>query len=295
MFVLNAGKYKLFLEPDDDQWQDVLMLRKEAGRTVAAAATREEELPLLREADVSAVPAAAGDALRESSDLLLLENGFHVLANGITGARALCFRLLWLMQYLTAGVFTLFASLFVSLCAKTPIPVHLPGMLFGGLLFNLVIACALSLLPVDRKLLLQPLPRFGRRPSANILLPPLAYGLGSGICLTVLAILTADPVCGMLFFLLSQFLYVCGCLWPEGAFRRKQFGYRLFWLLFPALALLTLALIGIPGLNAYLGFFLPNLRNALLAGAFALGWQLCVQLFLLARPALLQNKKKKEI
>lgn len=295
MFVLNAGKYKLFLEPEDDQWQDVLLLRKEAGRTVAAAATREEELPLLREADVSAVPAAACDALRESSDLLLLENGFHVLANGITGARALCFRLLWLMQYLTAGVFTLFTSLLAALCAQTPLPMHLPGLLFGGLLVNLIIACALSLLPVDRKLLLQPLPPFSGRPPVRSLFLPLAYGLGSGICLTLLALLTNDPVCGMLFFLLSQFFYVCGCLWPEGAFRRKRFGYRLFWLLFPILALLTLALIGLPVVNTSLGFSLPSLRNALFAGAFALGWQVCVQVFLLARPALLKNKKKKEI
>lgn len=295
MFVLNAGKYKLFLEPDDDQWQDVLLLRKEAGRTVAAAATREEELPLLREADVSAVPAAAGDMLRESSDLLLLENGFHVLANGITGARALCFRLRWLMQYLTAGVFTLFASMLFSLCAQTPLPLHLPGLLFGGLLINLIIACGLSLLPVDRKLLLQPLPPLSGKPSLQLLLPPLAYGLGSGICLTVLAALTADPVCGMLFFLLSQFFYVCGCLWPEGAFRRRRFGYRLFWLLFPALVLLTLGTIGLPGLNAYLGFALPPPRNALFAAAFAFGWQLCVQIFLLVRPTLLKEKKKKEI
>ena len=295
MFVLNAGKYKLFLEPDDDQWQDVLLLRKEAGRTVAAAATREEELPLLRDADVSAVPATACDALRESSDLLLLENGFHVLANGITGARGLCFRLLWLMQYLTAGVFALFASLLISLCARTPLPIHLPGLLFSGLLINLILACALSLLPVDRKLLSQPLPPFRGRPSLRNLLLPLVYGLGNGICLSVLAILTGDPVCGMLCFLLSQFFYVCGCLWPEGAFRRKKFGYRLFWLLFPLFALLTIVVIGLPGLNETLGFSLPTSRNALLAAAFALGWQLCVQLFLLARPALLKNKKKKEI
>lgn len=290
MFVLNAGKYKVFLEPEDDQWQDVLMLRKEAGRTVAAAATREEELPLLREADVSAVPVSACDALRESSDVLLLENGFHVLANGITNARALCFRLLWLMQYLTAGVCTLFIALFISLCAGTPLPVRVPEMLFGGMLGNLAIACTLALLPVDRKLLLQPLPRSRGRFPYRALLFPLAYALGSGLCLFLLAILTEDPVCGMLFFLLSQFSYVCGCLWPEGAFRRKQFGYRPFWLLFPALALFTLALIGLPGLNQYLGFALPSLRNALFAAAFAAGWLLCVQLLLLTLPAL---KKKR--
>lgn len=294
MYLLNAGKYKLFLEPEDDQWLDVLLLRKEAGKTVAAAATREEELPLLREADVSAVPADACDALRESSDVLLLENGFHVLANGITNARALCFRLLWLMQYLTAGVCTLFVGLALALCAKTPLPMHLPGLLFSGLLANLAIACTLSLLPVDRKLLSQRLPRFRGKPTLSALLPPFAYALGSGICLFGLAILTEDPTCGMLFFLLSQFFYVCGCLWSEGAFRHKRFGYRPFWLLFPVLALCTLALLGLPGLNAYLGFALPSLRNALITAAFAAGWLLLVQLFLLVRPMKKRKKKNKE-
>lgn len=292
MFVLNAGKYKVFLEPEDDQWLDVLLLRKAAGRTVAAAAAREEELPLLREADVSAVPANACDALRESADVLLLENGFHVLANGITNARALCFRLLWLMQYLTAGVCTLFVSLLLALCAKTPLPMTLPELLLGGLAANLAIACTLSLLPVDRKLLTQHLPRFRGVPSLRSLLAPVSYALGSGICLFVLGIVTADPVCGLLFFLLSQFFYVCGCLWPEGALRRKRFGYRPFWLLFPVLALLTLAPVGLPGLNAFLGFSLPTLQNALFAAAFSVGWLLCVQLFLLARPFLKMKKEK---
>ena len=292
MFVLNAGKYKLFLEPEDDQWLDVLLLRKEAGRIVAAAATREEELPLLRETDVSAVPVNTCDALRESADVLLLENGFHVLANGITNARGLCFRLLWLMQYLTAGVATLFVALFAAIWAGTPLPVRIPELLFGGIFCNLAIACTLSLLPVDRKLLSQPLPRLRGKPTLRVLLPPLAYALGSGLCLFLLAILTEDPVCGMLFFLLSQFAYVCGCLWPEGAFRHRQFGYRPFWLLFPALALFVLALIGLPTLNSYLGFALPTLQNALFAGALAVGWQLCVQLFLLALPAWKKERVK---
>ncbi len=293
MFVLNAGKYKLFLEPDDDQWQDVLQLRKSAGRTVAAIASREEELPLLREADVSAVPAGVCDALRESADVLLLENGFHVIANGITDARALCFRLLWLARYLTAGASTLFLSIFASLCAGTPLPFGLPGLLYGGLFVNLLIACVLSLLPVDRKLLSQPFPTSDGRLNLRALLPSFAYALGSGICLTVLAALTESETCGMLCFLLLQFFFACGCLWPEGAFRRRRFGYRPFWVLFPFVALLTLAMVALPGLNTALGFTLPTLRDALLAVGFAAGWQLCVQLFLLVRPKQGKQKNKK--
>ena len=145
-------------------------------------------------------------------------------------------------------------------------------------------------LPVDRKLLSQPFPTPGGRLNLRALLPSFAYALGSGVCLTVLAALTESETCGMVFFLLSQFLYACGCLWPEGAFRRKRFGYRLFWVLFPVLALPTLALVALPGLNTALGFSLPTFRDALLAVGLAAGWQLCVQLFLLA----LSNRKKKK-
>ncbi len=292
IFVLNSGKYKLFLEPDPEQWLDILLLRRNAGRTVIATATHREELPLLREADVSAVPISACDALRESADLLMLESGFHVLANGITNARALCFRLRWLLQYLTAGVCSLFFAMLLTLLTNSALPFRVQELLFGGIFANLEIACVLALLPVDRKLLLQPLPHFRGKTTPKELLPPVGYAAGSGVCLYLLYLLTENPVCGMLCFLLSQFFYACGCLWQEGAIRRKQFGYRPLWLLFPVLMLYFLLLTAVPGLNSYLGFSLPTPGSTLLAAAFAVGWQLCVQLFLFFRPAKEKNRKK---
>lgn len=297
MYLLNVGNYKLFLEPEDEQWQDVLLLRREAGRTVLAASIREEELPLLREADVSAVPANSPDALRESADLLMLESGFHVLANGITNARAICFRIRWVLQYLTGGVCTLFFALLLALLTGTAAPFRVQELLFGGIFANLAIAFTLAMLPTDRKLLQEPLPRFRGKLTLHDLLLPLGYALGGGCAVWGTALLSGHPLCGILCFLLLQFLYACGCLWQDGAFRRRQFGYRALWALLPGLALYGLLLVAMPGLHTVLGFSIsqgqgtwPFWQGALLAFGFAAGWQLLIQLLLFFR-----TTRKKEM
>lgn len=260
MFVINAGKYKLFLEPTAEQWLDVLLLRKQSGRTVLATASSEEEFPLLRETDVSAVPTGVSDALRESADVLMLESGFHVITDGIMGARVLYYRLRWLMQYLTAGVCSLFVALLCAVLAGGAFPFRVQEAVFGGIIANLAVACVIALLPTDRKLLQSEIPR-SRKKQTSLGSAPFLYALGNGILLYVLYVLTGDTVCSMFGFVLSQFLYACGCFWQEGALRRRQFGYRALWLAFPVLVLFMLFLVAVPGVSTALGFVLPAPMN----------------------------------
>lgn len=283
MFVLNAGKYKLFLEPDDDEWLDVLLLRKQSGRTVLATATEESEIPLLREADVSAVPVQVSDAMRESADLTMLESGFHVLADGITNARMLFLRLRWLVQYLTAGVCSLFLTVLLAVLFGG-YPFRIQELLFGGMIANLAIASVIALLPTDRKLLNQHIPRQRKHRTLRELLteflPPLVYAAGNGAALYALFRFTGSTVCVMLGFVLSQFFYACGCLWQEGALAKKKFGYRALWLLFPCLAVYFLLLLALPGLNTALGFALPSIQQAAVTLLCVSVWQAAVQPFL---------------
>lgn len=290
MFVLSAGKYKLFLEPDDDEWLDVLLLRKQSGRTVLAAATDETELPLLREADISAVPMTVSDTLRESADLLMLESGFHILADGIMNARMLVFRLQRLLQYLTAGVCSLFITLLCAVLIGGDFPFRIQEVLFGGMLANLAIACTIALLPTDRKLQITSLPKKRKlvRDLLREAIPPVLYAVGNGIALYVLFRLTENTVCVMIGFVLSQFFYACGCLWQEGALCKKKFGYRALWRLFPFLVLYCLLLLALPGLNTALGFALPHWKQLLITLACVSVWQAAVQVFLFFFP-----KKKK--
>ncbi len=291
MFVLNAGKYKLFLEPTDEQWLDVLLLRKQSGRTVLATASSEEELPLLRETDVSAVPTGVSDALRESADVLMLESGFHVLMDGILGARVLIYRLRWLTQYLIAGFCSLFVALLCAAIMNTAFPFRVQEILFGGIFANLATAVTLSLLPTDRKLLRNAFPRETKKQSVTPLAPPLLYALGNGILLYVLYRITGNTVCTMLCYVMSQFLYACGCLWEDGALRHKQFGYRALWLLFPLLALGCLFPIAVPGINTALGFAFPLPMHLLWTALTAFAWQAVMQIALFLKP-LIQKKKK---
>lgn len=283
MYVLNSGKYKVFLEPTQDQWLDVLRLRKEAGRTVLATGTEEGHIPLLREADISAVPKKEKDILRESADFLMTENGFQVFAAGIAGAKMLYFRLRWLLQLLTAGACSWFFCLLLGVCTGGPLPFGIPEVLFGGILGNLAIASAVALLPEDRSILLQNVPRPGRKAAATEALPPILFGLGNGGMLFLTFCLTGSTACLFPGALLSQFFYACGCLYEEGAFRRKRFGCRALWLLFPILAVYCGLTLCIPAL-----FTFPAREHLLLTGGLAVLWQGAVQLFLFFKP-----KKKK--
>jgi len=294
MFVLNAGKYKLFLDPTDEQWLDVLLLRKQAGRTVLATASSEDELPLLRETDVSAVPTGVSDALRESADVLMLESGFHVLMEGILGARVLICRLRWLTQYLLAGFLSLFVTLLCAVVMNTAFPFRIQEILFGGIFANLATASVLALLPTDRKLLRSGFSGKKAHPAVAHLVPPLLYALGNGILLYVLYRITGNTVCTMLGYMLSQFFYACGCLWEEGAFRRKQFGYRALWMLFTALAICSLILIAVPGINSMTGFALPVPMHLLWTALTAIVWQAIVQAVIFFNPMMKKRKNIKE-
>lgn len=284
MYVLNSGKYKVFLEPTQEQWLDALRLRKEGGRTVLATGTEESHIPLLREADISAVPKNEKDILRESADLLMTENGFQVFASAIAGAKMLYFRLRWLLQLLTAGVCSWFICLLIGLLAGGALPYGLPEVLFGGVVGNLVLATVVALLPTDRSILNYQVPAPGKKTYRREALSPILFGLGNGVVLYLAFLFTGSSACLFPGGLLSQFLYACGCLYEEGALRRGRFGSRALWITFPCLAAYCGLLLFVPGL-----FVLPTWKQLLLTGALVALWQGVVQLFLFFR-----SKKKKE-
>ena len=281
MYVLNAGKYKVYLDPTNEQWLDALLLRKQNGHTVLAAGTQENHLPLLKNADISAVSVREKDILRESADLLVKGTGFTVFADGIQGAKMLCFRLRWLLRLMNAGCISLFVCLALGMIGSGSLPLSMESVLLGGVVGNLAIACVTALLPTDRSILQKTLPSESPRQKLRSLLSIAMYGLGNGIALYVAYRLTGSHGGVMAAFLLSQFCFACGCLYEEGAIRRKRFGCRALWILFPCLAaycgLLFLGAIPFPGWE--------HLTMALLAVTL---WQAAVQAILF----LLSKKKK---
>ena len=161
------------------------------------------------------------------------------------------------------------------LCGIVTIPV---GVLFGGIVGNFAIACTVALLPTDRSILQKHLPPDTLRHKLRALISVTLYGLGNGIAMYIAFRMTGSYGCVMAAFLLSQFYFACGCLYEEGALRRKRFGCRALWILFPCLAaycgLLFATLLPLPGWE--------KLATGLMAVTV---WQAAVQaiLFLLAK------------
>ena len=277
MFVLNAEKYRLFLEPEPDQWEDVLRLRKENGHVVSVTGETTDDLSLLHDASISAVPMSAPDVLRESSDYLMKESGLHILADGITHAKALCFGLRWIRQYMASGFLLLFTALAASVVGGTGPAVGLPELLFGGVIANLAFAVCISFHSPDRKILMKKVPPFRGTITFEEMLLPLAYGFGGGLTVFAVFLLTRNPTAAMISFILLQFLYACGCLWPESVFSHRKFGSRPLWILLIALAAVFALLLLVPGIRDGLGFTALTWGALAYAAGFAVAWHFILQ------------------
>jgi hypothetical protein len=110
-------------------------------------------------------------------------------------------------------------------------------------------------------------------------------GICTGGILFLCYVLTGSAACLFPGALLSQFLYACGCLYEEGAIRRKRFGCRPLWILLPVLAAYCGLLLCIPAL-----FALPTRQQLLTTGGLILLWHGLIQLLLFFKP---KNKKTK--
>lgn len=285
MLVLNADRYRLFLDPDESEWLTVLSLQKEQGHTVALHASEQNELQLLKNADVSFAPTSACDAVRESADVLLHGGALPSLVNGVGVARNICLRLLSLRKYTLIGFLTLFITLFVTLLCGSP-AFGTQELLLGGVFANLVIGITYAASPTgygippapDRKLTGMP-----DRAEWKQILPP---GLVNAAVLVALRLLIADPTSVMFGFVLSQFLYACGKLRPNGSFL-KGFGNKRLYLAFACIALVLAALICIPFLREAFALGMPSLLSlAVTVGSVILAFVL-TNLFVS-----LKNKKK---
>lgn len=294
MFVLNADRYHLFLEPERDQWLDVLRLRKENRRVVAAIGEKPDDLSLLHDADIAVVPMSAPDVLRESSDFLMRESGLHVIADGITHAKSLCFRLRWIRQYLASGFALLFTALLASVLTGKGPAVGLPELLFGGVFANLAIAVCVAFSSTNRKIIAKRLPPFRGTFSAEEILLPAVYGFGGGLCVFGVFLLTGNPTAAMLSYLFLQFLYACGCLWPESVFTVKRFGSRPLWILFAVLAGVFALLLLVPGIRDALGFLPVSWIGLAYAFGFGFAWHALTQVLRLIFRARTQKKTGEE-
>lgn len=279
MFVLNAERYFLYLEPTDEQWHQVMRLRKEAGHEVAVIAHRQEELPMLKDADVSVTPTSSCDALRESADVLIRSGGLRTVVGGVLHARDLCLRIRRLRQYTFTGFLTLFLLTFAGAVTGNP-ALRVQELLFGGLLAGFACALVLATLPTDRRMSSSAVPPLRNLPEKADLLRELTNAVGIALILFVGFLLTKNHSAAMAGYVLSQFLLSCAPAGGESAFDRKRFGHRRQWTMFFCLAAIFALLVLVPFLRAPLGFDAPTLSSLLPTLLAVTLWYAAVQLLL---------------
>ena len=222
LFIANCPDYKLFLNLMDSEWLQILKYRRQEKRTVGVTAERTEDLPLMKEANISFVPDSAPDTLKQSADVLLLSGGIDTLADCLQYARLIFVRIHSVAEFLAVGATSLFLSVFLSLIFGLELPFRVQDILFGGIVFNLFFAISLAFLPANRKLLLEKLPKYGHSPSFFDFLNPLIYSSGAALCLMLIFGLTGSYSSTLLGFTALLFLYALTNISRTSIFRKKS-------------------------------------------------------------------------
>ncbi len=277
LLIANAPYYRLFLNIDDNEWQDMVRLRKENGRVTAVTAERLNELPTMNTADVSIVPESACDTLRMSADAMMLGSGINLIADGILNAKTICRRISSVINYLPAGALMMLVASVFAVCYNQTPAFRTQDILFGGIIFNLAFAFALAFEPRHVKNLRDVFPFAHSRPSLNDFIYPLMFSVGGGIVLFICAASTQSQTCSMISLTLLLFLYACSIGDHGGVFASKRFGNRLLFLC--GLGVLAMiALLVFTGLgHRVFGYAVPRMAKLVISVVLSFSYFIATQ------------------
>lgn len=291
LFIANSPYYNLFLNIDDGEWLDIINLRQENKRTVAATAERINELPIMRHADVSMVPESSCDTLKQTADAMLLGKGINLIADGILNAKTICRRIASVVTYLPAAIIIMLVASVFSACYNQVPALRAQDVLFGGILFNIVFASALAFEPRHIKNIRDKAFFTHKTPTLNDFIYPLMFATGGGIVLFVISAATLSYTCTMIALTIMLFFYACSVGGHGGVLVTKRFGNRLLYLcglgVFAFIALLML----IPAPYNLFGYSLPSVASLIVSLVLSVGYIIFTQT---ARYFLSPNSKKKK-
>ncbi len=278
LLIANSPYYKLFLNIDDGEWQDIIHLRRENGKTAVVTAERINELPIMNEADVSLVPESSCDTLRMTTDAMMLGKGINLIADGILNAKTICRRIASTVSYLPiCAIMMLVASVFAICYNQTP-AFRTQDVLFGGITFNLAFAFALAFEPRNVKNLRESYPFSSTKPNINDFIYPLMFAVGGGIMLFMVSAATQSYTCSMLALTITLFLYAGSIGSHGGVFATKRFGSRLLYLcglgVLIILALLMCTKLG----HSVFGYGIPRASSAIIAIVLSVSYFVVTQI-----------------
>ena len=277
LLIANAPYYKMFLNIDDGEWQDIIHLRKDSGKTTIVTAERINELPIMKEADVSIVPESSCDTLRMTTDALMLGKGINLIADGILNAKTICRRIASTVSYLpVCAIMMLVASVFAICYNQTP-AFRTQDVLFGGIIFNLAFAFALAFEPQNVKNLRESYPFTGLKPHINDFIYPLMFAVGGGITLFIISAITQSYTCSTIALTLILFLYAGSVAGHGSVFKTKRFGSRLLYICGIGVLILISLLICTKFGHSVFGYGVPTVSSATVAVSLSLSYFVLAQ------------------
>lgn len=278
LLIANAPFYRLFLNVDDREWQDIVGLRRESGRVTAVTAERINELPTMSEADVSIVPETACDTLRMSSDVMMLGSGINLITDGILNAKTILRRIYSVISYLPVGAIMMLVASIFALCYNQVPAFRTQDVLFGGIIFNLAFAFALAFEPRNVKNLRDSYPFSHGKPNLNDFMYPLMFGIGGGIMLFMCSVATQSPTSTMLALTVTLFLYAGSIASHGGIFASKRFGNRLLYLCGIGVLLIIALLVCTSLGHTAFGYGIPTAPSVIIALVLSVAYFIVAQI-----------------
>lgn len=180
LYVADNMNYHLFIGITDDQWSEVLELRKQNGRNVAYCARGLDDLENMASARLSLVSAdTTDDTLLQCADVIMAKSGFSVLTNMIEKAKMIYKRIFAVMKYSVVPHVMLCTAMMLGLLTKKGIPFRIEELFLGGFVINLIMLICNALYSDNGKNLGERVD--GEQPKLDSYVFPSLFGFVGGI------------------------------------------------------------------------------------------------------------------
>lgn len=154
LYVADSENYKLYLHLSEEEWLDVMRIRRDAGHTVAITAESTDRIPMMHEADVTLVPVStATETVKCASDVLLYKSGLKTVETVIRASKMMYRRTTGTVRQFASAAVAIMVLAVYSILFGMDAPLRLQDIIIGASAVNLVFAAAAAFSPDHRKLL----------------------------------------------------------------------------------------------------------------------------------------------
>lgn len=301
LYIADSESYKLYLHLNEEEWLDVMRIRRDAGHTVAITAESTDRIPMMHEADATFVPAfTAAETVKYAADVLLYKSGLKTVETALRASRMIYRRIVGAIRQFCIGAVAVLVCALAAVIFELESPLRLQDIIIGGTAFNFVFAAAAAFSPDHRKLLEDEVDY----KSKHYGLPFAAlYGASCGLCLLAVEAFLArlgGSAASNSAVMLSSFalLMFLGLLFgPEQKHFYRSSAFKSYTVPLGAVIVVVAVtlLVLVPQLAQPLGFRVPGYKQWLTAVLLPIGAFALFQCALMVTELVAEYRKNKQI